>query len=176
MWCCLLPLCLQARYLTTNCSRGCVVCQIGYCESKWHGMVITRTNPGSPPASITLASVTSLDHTSYCHFLSPRTPHSTRPVWRPTRMFRFTSVASATDLQVHEESHDNIKTLILCVCVCDCVCIRVCVRTCVCTCPPAKCHVPKCACMHVCVSVCIRVDVCVFVCTIAFPYTNNFLP
>lgn len=59
------------------------------------------TNPGSPPASITLASVTSFDQTSYCHFLSPSTPHSTRPVCRPTRMLRLTSVASATDLRDH---------------------------------------------------------------------------
>lgn len=60
---------------------------------------MSSTNPGSPPASITLARVTSLDHTSYCHFLRPSTPHSTRPVCKPTRMFRLTSVASATDLQ-----------------------------------------------------------------------------
>lgn len=57
------------------------------------------TDPGSPPASITLASVTSFDHTSYCHFLRPSTPHNTRPVCKPTRMFKLTSVASATDLQ-----------------------------------------------------------------------------
>lgn len=61
--------------------------------------VTVSTNPGSPPASITFASVTSFDQTSYCHFLRPRTPHSTRPVCRPTRMFRSTSVASTTDLQ-----------------------------------------------------------------------------
>lgn len=57
------------------------------------------TDPGSPPASITFASVTSFDQTSYCHFLRPSTPHSTRPVCRPTRMFRSTSVASTTDLK-----------------------------------------------------------------------------
>ena len=57
------------------------------------------THPGSPPASITLASVTSFDQTSYCHFLRPRTPHRTRPVCKPTRMLRLTSVASATDLK-----------------------------------------------------------------------------
>lgn len=47
---------------------------------------------------MTLASVTSLDHTSYCHLRRPRTPHRTRPVCNPTRMFRATAVASATDL------------------------------------------------------------------------------
>ena len=38
------------------------------------------TYPGSPPDSIMFASVTSLLQTSYCHFLSPSTPHNTRPV------------------------------------------------------------------------------------------------
>ncbi|TNN59924.1 hypothetical protein EYF80_029890 [Liparis tanakae] len=49
------------------------------------------------------SSVTSFDQTSYCHFLRPRTPHSTRPVCRPTRMFRSTSVASTTDLHMGAE-------------------------------------------------------------------------
>lgn len=60
---------------------------------------LALTHPGRPAASITLASVTSLDHTSYCHLRRPRTPQRTRPVCSPTRMFRSTSVASATDLQ-----------------------------------------------------------------------------
>lgn len=60
---------------------------------------LSSTDPGSPPVSITLARVTSLDQTSYCHFRRPSTPHSTRPVCKPTRMFKLTSVASATDLQ-----------------------------------------------------------------------------
>lgn len=72
------------------------------------------TDPGSPPASITLASVTSFDHTSYCHFLRPSTPHSTRPVCRPTRMFRSTSVASTTDLQASKGLKTNIKRLNFC--------------------------------------------------------------
>lgn len=54
--------------------------------------------PGNPPDSMALASVTSLLHTSYCHFFSPSTPHSTRPVCMPTRMFRFTPVDSHTKL------------------------------------------------------------------------------
>ena len=44
------------------------------------------------------ARVTSFDQTSYCHFLSPSTPHKTRPVWIPTLIFSSTSVASTTDL------------------------------------------------------------------------------
>lgn len=59
----------------------------------------SRTYPGRPAASMTLARVTSLDHTSYCHLRRPRTPQRTLPVCKPTRMFRSTSVASATDLQ-----------------------------------------------------------------------------
>lgn len=38
------------------------------------------THPALPPASIWLASVTSLDQTSNCHFLRPRTPQCTRPL------------------------------------------------------------------------------------------------
>lgn len=62
-------------------------------------MVLSQTYPGSPPASITLAKVTSFDQTSYCHFRRPRTPQSTLPVCNPTLMLRSTSVASATDLK-----------------------------------------------------------------------------
>lgn len=69
------------------------------------------TDPGSPPASITFASVTSFDQTSYCHFLRPSTPHSTRPVCRPTRMFRSTSVASTTDLQGGDGGGYKVKTV-----------------------------------------------------------------
>lgn len=58
-----------------------------------------KTDPGMPEASMWLASVTSLLQASYCHFLSPITPHSTRPVWIPTRIVRSTSVASRTALQ-----------------------------------------------------------------------------
>ena len=63
-------------------------------------MVVLRSYPGSPPASILLASVTSFDQTSYCHFRRPRTPQRTRPVWMPTRMFSWTSVASTTELKM----------------------------------------------------------------------------
>ncbi|KAG7253618.1 hypothetical protein CRUP_027259 [Coryphaenoides rupestris] len=47
-------------------------------------------HPALPPASMWLASVTSLDHTSNCHFLRPSTPQCTRPLWMPTRMFTLT--------------------------------------------------------------------------------------
>lgn len=58
----------------------------------------TRTHPARPPASMWLARVTSLDHTSNCHFRKPRTPQCTRPLWMPTRMFTFTPVTSRTSL------------------------------------------------------------------------------
>lgn len=54
--------------------------------------------PGSPPASILLARVTSFDQTSYCHLRSPNTPQSTLPECIPTRIFKLTSVASTTAL------------------------------------------------------------------------------
>ena len=63
------------------------------------GDITPITHPASPPASMLFARVTSLDQTSYCHLRSPRTPHSTRPLWMPTRMLRSTSVASTTDLR-----------------------------------------------------------------------------
>ena len=59
-----------------------------------------ETYPGTPPASMLLASVTSFDHTSNCHFLNPSTPQCTRPVWTPTRMFSTsTPVTLRTKLQ-----------------------------------------------------------------------------
>lgn len=71
-----------------------------FVKSKWSVERGERkTHPGSPPASIMLASVTSLDQTSYCHLRRPSTPQSTRPVWIPTLIFNCTSVASTTDLQ-----------------------------------------------------------------------------
>lgn len=56
------------------------------------------THPGIPPDSIWLAIVTSSDHTSYCHFRSPKTPQRTEPVWIPMRMSTSTLVASRTSL------------------------------------------------------------------------------
>ena len=56
------------------------------------------THPARPPASMWLARVTSLDHTSNCHFRRPRTPQCTRPLWMPTRMITFTPVTSRTSL------------------------------------------------------------------------------
>ena len=58
-------------------------------------------HPALPPASMWLASVTSFDHTSNCHFLSPSTPQCTRPLWIPTRMLTLTPVTSRTSLQTH---------------------------------------------------------------------------
>jgi hypothetical protein len=56
------------------------------------------THPGMPPASILLATVTSVDHTSYCQRFCPRTPPSTVPVCTPTRMSTPVLVFSRTYL------------------------------------------------------------------------------
>lgn len=61
----------------------------------WEG---TRAHPGMPPASILLATVTSVDHTSYCQRFWPRTPPSTVPVCTPTRMSTPVLVFSRTYL------------------------------------------------------------------------------
>lgn len=58
-----------------------------------------NTYPGRPPDSIWLAKVTSSLHTSNCHFLRPRTPHRTFPVWIPIRMSTSNPVASRTNLR-----------------------------------------------------------------------------
>lgn len=55
-------------------------------------------HPGMPPASILLATVTSVDHTSYCQRFWPRTPPSTVPVCTPTRMSTPVFVFSRTYL------------------------------------------------------------------------------
>lgn len=57
-----------------------------------------QSYPGSPPASMWLARVTSCDHTSYCHFCSPITPQRTLPECTPTRILISTPVASLTFL------------------------------------------------------------------------------
>lgn len=57
-----------------------------------------HTYPGIPPASILLATVTSVDHTSYCQRFWPRTPPSTVPVCTPTRMSTPVFVFSRTYL------------------------------------------------------------------------------
>lgn len=46
--------------------------------------------PGTPPCSMWFAIMTSFDQTSKCHFLSPRTPHITEPLWMPILMLRST--------------------------------------------------------------------------------------
>lgn len=58
-----------------------------------------NNHPGTPPASIMLARVTSLDQTSNCHFLRPSTPQCTRPVWIPTRMFTSVPVTFRINLK-----------------------------------------------------------------------------
>lgn len=66
---------------------------------------IVRAHPGIPPASMLLAKVTSLDHTSNCHFRNPKTPQCTLPEWIPTLIFSTsTPVTSRTRLRV--EKHD----------------------------------------------------------------------
>lgn len=65
--------------------------------------------PAFPPASIWLASVTSLDQTSNCHLRSPRTPQWTRPLWIPTLMFTLTPVTSLTSLQSHTYGQAIVK-------------------------------------------------------------------
>jgi len=45
-----------------------------------------------------LASVTSSDHISYCHFLRPKMPAMTLPEWIPIRMSTSIPVASRTSL------------------------------------------------------------------------------
>lgn len=67
---------------------------------------LPSTHLGRPATSMTLARVTSLDHTSYCYLRRPRTPQRTLPVCSPTRTFRSNSVASATDLQETGHGHE----------------------------------------------------------------------
>lgn len=74
----------------------------------WEG---TRAHPGMPPASILLATVTSVDHTSYCQRFWPRTPPSTVPVCTPTRMSTPVFVFSRTYLP---GTHTNKGGLSLC--------------------------------------------------------------
>lgn len=107
-----------------------------------------RTNiqsyPGTPPASMWLASVTSCDHTSYCHFCRPMTPHSTFPECTPTRMLMSTKVASRTFLKNKHQTGSHIwekwkkkrrfdlltrklkrtQNKCLCLWVCDWCCLR----------------------------------------------------
>lgn len=80
-----------------------------FSPKSWQEFKMFPAHPGSPPASIMLARVTSLDQTSYCHLRRPSTPHSTLPVWIPTLIFSCTSVASTTDLPEYEahELHRN---------------------------------------------------------------------
>lgn len=60
------------------------------------------SHPGTPADSMRLARDTSWDHTSYCHFLRPITPHRTFPEWIPTLMLMSTPVASLTCLWRHQ--------------------------------------------------------------------------
>lgn len=53
-------------------------------------------HPGMPPASILLATVTSVDQTSYCQRFWPKTPPSTVPLCTPTRMSTAVLVFSRT--------------------------------------------------------------------------------
>lgn len=63
-----------------------------------------RTHPGIPPDSSLLAMSTSQDQTSNCHFLRPRTPHSTEPEWIPMRMSMSCLVRERTYLKDESRS------------------------------------------------------------------------
>lgn len=54
--------------------------------------------PGIPPASILLATVTSVDQTSYCQRFCPSTPPRTVPLCTPTLMSTSVWVFSRTYL------------------------------------------------------------------------------
>lgn len=60
--------------------------------------------PGIPPASILLATVTSVDHTSYCQRFCPSTPPRTVPLCTPTRMSTSVFVFSLTYLQLVDKA------------------------------------------------------------------------
>lgn len=62
------------------------------------------TYPGMPPASSMLATSTSQDHTSNCHFWRPRTPQSTEPEWMPMRMSTLCFSSLRTYLRVSKEN------------------------------------------------------------------------
>ena len=66
------------------------------CAQIWVCIIWVACYPGTPPASVLLAMVTSSLQTSYCHLVSPSTPDSTRPVLIPTLMFKLISAASRT--------------------------------------------------------------------------------
>lgn len=68
-------------------------------------------NPGIPPDSILLATVTSVDQTSNCHLFWPRTPPSTVPVCTPTRMSTSVFVFSRTYLKQQGQKHVDEKHL-----------------------------------------------------------------
>lgn len=67
--------------------------------------------PGIPPASILFATVTSVDHTSYCHRFWPSTPPRTVPLWTPTRMSTSVSVFSRTYLQMVDKTFNPVNKL-----------------------------------------------------------------
>lgn len=69
--------------------------------------------PGTPPASMWLAKVTSWDHTSYCHFCRPITPQRTFPECTPTRMLMSTPVASLTFLKTKKVTSPSGNGLFL---------------------------------------------------------------
>lgn len=89
---------------------GCEVCN----QTARENVQIQKKSfyPGTPPASMWLANVTSCDQTSYCHFCRPMTPQRTFPEWTPTRMLISTPVASRTFLSHRQTStvQCNCKT------------------------------------------------------------------
>lgn len=75
--------------------------------------VAGRAHPGTPADSMRLARDTSCDHTSYCHFLRPITPHSTFPEWIPTLMLMSTPVASLTCLGRQQQIRPDLAFSLL---------------------------------------------------------------
>lgn len=67
-----------------------------------HKSEVLFAHPGIPPASSMLAMPTSQDHTSNCHFCSPRTPQRTEPVWIPIRISMSKFCCFLTDLKIYK--------------------------------------------------------------------------
>lgn len=90
----------QLRMRRSNTSRSPLICELVFWRKDkclmqtWVLRMALLTYPGTPPDSIWLAIITSLDHTSKCHFLFPSTPHITDPLWIPILMFKSTYESS----------------------------------------------------------------------------------
>lgn len=118
--------CLFLDFCQSPCASAISAGLIGQLRSNWNRQVIktnrlpvsvfslnlySLTHPAIPPLSMWLAKVTSSLHTSNCHFLSPKTPQSTFPVWIPIRISTLKPVASRTNLQQEDDIKNNLFTL-----------------------------------------------------------------